>query len=123
MPPKGDWLIFELQDEVPKDIVVYTLRETPLKTGEDVSFMGYPYKYNNPIKVYGKYNGLTDDKNLKLEVPKGAYNGCSGGPVLDKKGKVIGLVSMGYFRDKQMIFEPASINYFIEVINHYKNKS
>ena len=53
-------------------------------------------------------------------MPKGTYNGCSGGPVLDSEGKLVGIVSMGYFNEKEnkMIFEPASLDYFKTVINN-----
>ena len=53
-----------------------------------------------------------------MEVPQGRYNGCSGGPVIDEAGKLVGLVSMGYYNEaeKKMIFEPASIAYFLDII-------
>ncbi len=120
MPPKGDWLIFETKGVIPQDIAVYNIREKPLILNEKVSFLGYPYKNALPVKIEGKYIGLTKDGNLRLDVPKGTYNGCSGGPVLDSNGKLVGIVSMGYFNKKEnkMIFEPASLNYFIETINN-----
>jgi V8-like Glu-specific endopeptidase len=119
MPPKGDWLIFEVKGAIPKDMHIYSLRKKPLKAGETLHFLGYPYKSEKAIKVKGTYIGLTADNNLSLDVPKGTYNGCSGGPVIDKKGKIVGLVSMGYFNKKEnkMIFEPASLTYFKEVID------
>jgi hypothetical protein len=119
MPPKGDWLIFEIEGKVPKDIAVYLLKEEPLKTDESVYFLGYPYNTKEPIHVKGTYIGLTEDNNLRLDVPKGKYNGCSGGPVLDSQGKLVGIVSMGYFNktENKMIFEPASLDYFKEVVD------
>jgi hypothetical protein len=119
MPPKGDWLIFEIEGSIPKDIAVYALRDEPLKMGEDVSFLGYPYKTTEPISIKGTFIGLNKDNNLSLDVPKGRYNGCSGGPVLDSQGKLVGIVSMGYFNKKEnkQVFEPASLEYFKEVIN------
>jgi len=119
MPPKGDWLIFEIEGSIPKDIAVFSIREQPLSINEEVYFLGYPYKTTQPVNITGNYIGLTKDNNLRLDVPKGTYNGCSGGPVLDSKGKLVGIVSMGYFNKKEdkMVFEPASLNYFKEVIN------
>jgi V8-like Glu-specific endopeptidase len=121
MPPKGDWLIFEITGEIPKNIAVYTLRDSSLKKNEEVYFLGYPYKSKLPVKIHGNFIGFTANNNLRLDIPKGTYNGCSGGPVLDKNGELIGLVSMGYFNQKEnkMIFEPASINYFKTIINNY----
>lgn len=121
MPPKGDWLIFEIAGKIPENVAIYTLRNTPLKKGEAVYFLGYPYKSQKPIKIHGNFIGFTADNNLQLNIPKGVYNGCSGGPVLDSNGQLIGLVSMGYFNQKEnkMIFEPASTNYFKKVIDNY----
>ncbi|WP_164914223.1 trypsin-like peptidase domain-containing protein [Aquimarina sediminis] len=119
MPPKGDWLIFEVVGAIPKGIAIYNLRKKALKIGEKVSFFGYPYKSEVPVRIEGKFIGLTKDKNLRLDVPKGTYNGCSGGPVTDNQGNLVGLVSMGYFNKKEnkMIFEPASLDYFKAVMN------
>jgi hypothetical protein len=120
MPPKGDWLIFETTGNIPEGIVVYSLRDEPLKAGDNVHFLGYPYNSMQPVNIKGTFIGLTKDNNLKLVVPKGAYGGCSGGPVIDTEGKLVGIVSMGYFNEKenQMIFESASLEYFKNVINH-----
>ena len=119
MPPKGDWLIFKTKQNFFKNTVVFSLRKTPLKINEPVSFLGYPYKSKKPIRVHGKFIGYTKDGNLRLDVPNGIYNGCSGGPVFDVNGKIVGIVSMGYFNKNTntMVFEPASTNYFKKIIN------
>lgn len=119
MPPKGDWLIFEIKGDLPNDVIVYSLREEPLEKGESFHFLGYPYKSEKPIKVIGSYIGNTPEGNLRLEVPEGNYGGCSGGPVLDNKGKLVGIVSMGYFdnKAKKMVFEPASLDYLKQVLS------
>ncbi len=121
MPPKGDWLIFEIKGKIPKDIAVYSLRNEPLEMEENVHFLGYPYGSNQPVNIKGNFIGLTGENNLRLDVPIGKYNGCSGGPVLDSYGKLIGIVSMGYYNEKEnkMIFEPASLEYFKNVIDNY----
>lgn len=120
MPPKGDWLIFEVTGNIPADIVVYHLKEQAPKKNETLFFMGYPYKSETPVKAKGQFIGYTKDNNLRLDVPKGTYNGCSGGPVLDSEGKLVGIVSMGYFNkaENKMVFEPASLNYFKQIINN-----
>lgn len=122
MPPKGDWLIFEVKSKIPKNSMVYTIKESPLKQGEELRFLGYPYKSEKPITIKGIFTGYTKNGNLSLNVPKGNYGGCSGGPVLDAEGKLAGIVSMGYYNKKEQkfIFEPASLNYFKTVINNTK---
>nr|WP_298930921.1 trypsin-like peptidase domain-containing protein [uncultured Allomuricauda sp.] len=119
IPPKADWLVFEIQGDIPKDIITYTLREKPLREGEKVHFLGYPYNTAEPVNVVGSFIGLTQEGNLSLDIPKGTYGGCSGGPVLDAKGKLVGLVSMGYFNQKEskMVFEPSSTKHFQSIIN------
>lgn len=119
MPPKGDWLVFNISKKIPLTAKVFEIREKKLEIGEAVSFLGFPYKSEKPIRVTGTFLGFTKDGNLRLDVPKGNYGGCSGGPVFDKNGKLVGIVSMGYYNQKlkKQIFEPASLNYFKEVIS------
>ncbi len=119
MPPKGDWLIFEIDADLPKSATIHTLRETPLTEGEQVFFTGIPYGSKKSIKVEGNFSGFTQEGNLSLDVPNGNYGGCSGGPVTDKAGNLVGIVSMGYFNKElnKYIFEPASLDYFKEVIS------
>lgn len=122
MPPKGDWLIFDVGENIPPDMTVHTMRDSPLIEGEPCHFKGFPYDSDNAITIHGKYIGRTPDNNLRLDVPQGKYNGCSGGPVLDANGNLIGLVSMGYFnaKEEKMIFEPASLDYFMKVMDGQK---
>ncbi len=123
MPPKGDWLVFETKGKIPDNIAVYNLREAPLKKDEPLYFLGYPYGNTEPIRIAGKFLGHTKEGNLRLDVPKGSYNGCSGGPVLDSGERLVGLVSMGYFNEKenQMIFEPSSTKHFLSIITAKNN--
>jgi len=118
MPPKGDWLIFEIEGDISEQAAIYSLRTEPLYKGEEVYFLGYPYNSEQSVTIKGQYIGLTKDNNLRLEVAKGTYNGCSGGPVIDAQGRIVGIVSMGYFNkaENKMVFEPASIGYFKDII-------
>ena len=118
MPPKGDWLVFETKGTLPKTAKVHSLRETPLQVGEELFFIGFPYNEEKPLKIKGRFTGFTPEGNLSLGIPKGNYGGCSGGPVVDKNGDLVGIVSMGYFNQElnKQIFEPASLDYFKQVI-------
>lgn len=122
MPPKGDWLVFEVTEEIPKNVAVYSLRNTPLEKGEPVYFLGYPYNSDIPIKIKGSYFGKTENGSLRLDVPRGNYACSSGGPVLDKNHQLIGIVSMGYYDEAQskMIFEPESLDYLRQVIQKHQ---
>ena len=123
MPPLGDWLIFEVKGTVPKNVAVYKLSKKDLKKGDPVTILGYPYKSEGAIRVVGSYAGLTEDqKGYTVEAPEGNYAGTSGGPILDQNGKLIGLVSMGFFDEEKnkMILEPAPLDYFLQVMKNLR---
>jgi hypothetical protein len=122
MPLQNDWLVFEIEGEIPEDLAIYKLRDQPLTKGEPLRFLGYPYNNEKPIGINGIFVDFTSGNNLSLDVPKGVYNGCSGGPVIDVMGQLVGLVSMGYFdkANNKQVFEPASVAYFKEIMeNNY----
>ena len=119
----GDWLIFEIDEDLPGSIKVFEISSQAPQKGDYLSFMGFPYQSDTPSvpsKVEGSFTKMLDEYTFDMKVPKGKYGGCSGGPVTDQNGKVVGLVSMGYFdqNTQQQVFHPASISYFIEVINN-----
>ncbi|PCE63038.1 S1 family peptidase [Sediminicola luteus] len=123
--PIHDWLIFKAPDSLPKHVAVFELRKSPLKSGETLYFTGFPYTpiEMEPIRVRGSFLGFTKAGNLKLDVPKAKYNGCSGGPVFDVQGRLVGIVSMGYFNaeTEAMVFEPASTDYVKKVLAAIEN--
>lgn len=119
---QGDWLIFEINQPLPDQVYVHELRDTPLEMGEPLSFMGFPYKSEHPekpLRINGTFESPKDTYSFNMNVPRGEYFGCSGGPVIDSENKVVGLVSMGYYNEQEskMIFEPASVNYFKEIVS------
>lgn len=119
----GDWLIFEIDEDLPESVKVFEISSKPPQTGDILSFKGFPYQSDTPSvpsKVEGGFLQVLDEFTFDMKVPKGNYGGCSGGPVTDQDGKVVGLVSMGYFdqNTQQQVFHPASIAYFIDVINN-----
>lgn len=119
----GDWLIFEIEEDLPESVKVFEISSTLPQQGDYLSFKGFPYQSDTPsvpLKVEGSFTKMLDEYTFDMKVPKGNYGGCSGGPVTDQNGKVVGLVSMGYFdqNTQQQVFLPASIAYFIDVINN-----
>ena len=82
--------------------------------------MGYKYGETllPPTRISGTFVEYTAEGNLLVDVPPARYNGCSGGPVFDENGQLVGLVSMGFFDEKQgtIRFEPAGLWYLKEVL-------
>ncbi len=120
-PLQGDWLIFEYKGALPDHAAIYQFRSTPLQSNEYLECLGFPYEHQavQALRIKGSFVEYKDDWSFVMNVPRGTYNGCSGGPVIDKEGRLVGLVSMGYYNEEQqkMIFEPASINYFLQIID------
>lgn len=120
-PIKGDWLIFEIEDELPKNVHVFEISNGNPSEDEKLSFTGFPYESKDalaPLTVNGSYEGSEERWVFTMKVPKGNYGGMSGGPVINSNERIVGLVSMGYFNEEEqrMVFQPASVNYFKEVI-------
>lgn len=68
-----------------------SLANSNLSKGEKIFSMGNPHDLGMTI-VEGNYNGLLDESMYKKILFSGSLNpGMSGGPVLDEKGKVIGI--------------------------------
>jgi hypothetical protein len=126
-PLKGDWLIFEIEDELPENIHVFELSDVDPALGEELSFTGFPYESKDPLTpltINGSYEGSEEKWVFTMNVPRGNYGGMSGGPVINSNEQIVGLVSMGYFNEEEqrMVFQPASVNYFKEVIDQENAK-
>lgn len=72
----------------PRRIEIFVLRETPPKIGEPAWTLGYPLARG--LSVTGGFFGQGDHVSTPI------YYGVSGGPVIDCKGRVVGIVSSVY---------------------------
>lgn len=125
LPFHGDWLIFEILQELPESIFVFSLSENVLKQGDPLSFQGFPYQTEDPtlpIKVHGDYLEKMDSLRFRMKVPNGNYTGCSGGPIVDATNRLVGIVSSGYVdqHTNEMMLESASIQYFKKMLDESK---
>jgi hypothetical protein len=122
LPLFGDWLIFEINQSIPQEVHIFELSEKSLSAADELSVWGFPYNSSSPeipFQTTGRFDRYnTASHSFYVNVPKNDFLGCSGGPVVDNQGKVVGLVSKGYFdeTEQKMIFQPASISYFKEVL-------
>jgi S1-C subfamily serine protease len=93
--PGSDLAILQINDStfVPWKKLPYSLRNAPSLLGEKVFTLGYPRDEivygEGTISSQSGYNG--DTLSYQLSIPVNPGN--SGGPVLDEKGNVIGMIS------------------------------
>ena len=94
-PAARDWLLLTVA-EIADGIQPLRLRSTPVREGETVFIVGWRYTDEGPQKVYdGKYVRAEDGTHLVStdELADNEIPGLSGGPVIDARGYVIGLMS------------------------------
>lgn len=94
--PNNDLALLRVNNT--KEIQPLALRVTPPKLGEDIVALGYPLAgfLSDTIKITtGNINSLAGIENdpLYLQVSAPIQPGNSGGPLLDRKGAVIGVNS------------------------------
>ncbi|WP_109437332.1 MULTISPECIES: trypsin-like peptidase domain-containing protein [Aquimarina] len=93
----NDWLVFSVKENKTSHKPL-KFRKKPIKKGEYVYAIGWSYKDSiGAQRVYqytfdtteGDYHNL-----IQIKGPK-SLGGLSGAPIVDKKGRIIGLVSSG----------------------------
>jgi V8-like Glu-specific endopeptidase len=116
----NDWLVFSIKENKTKHKPL-KFRTDLLKKEENLYVIGWSYKdsvgtqrvYEYKFdKVEGNYYNLKQIKGPK------SLGGLSGSPVVDKKGKVIGLVTSGWEdeKTKEVILQATSMKKALEFI-------
>jgi S1-C subfamily serine protease len=108
----NDLAILKISDKdyKSKGRLPYDIRKGTVDLGEEIFTLGYPRNevvYNRGYLSAG--SGFMDD-TLSIQLSISANPGNSGGPVLDKNGNIVGILST---RDKQandVVFASRSIN-------------
>ncbi len=109
---ENDLAILKINDEDWKSVskVPYDIRKGAVDLGEEIFTLGYP---RNEVVYNRGYlsarSGFMDD-TLSIQLAISANPGNSGGPVLDKNGSIVGILST---RDKQandVVFASRAIN-------------
>lgn len=119
----NDWLVFSVKENNTNHKPLQ-FRKKPLIKDENLYVIGWSYKDTlGPQRIYTyKFEEIEGDYyNLKqIEGPE-SLGGLSGSPVVDKKGKVVGLVSSGWEdeKTKEVFIQATSLKNAIEFISKF----
>ncbi len=98
------------QDWKPVSNLPYSIRKTSVDLGEEIFTLGYPRNEVVYNRGYMSARSGYNDDTLSIQIAISANPGNSGGPLLDRNGDIIGILST---RDKQaneVVFASKAIN-------------
>ncbi|MFK7813615.1 MAG: trypsin-like peptidase domain-containing protein [Maribacter sp.] len=119
-----DWLVFSVKENK-TDHTPLSIRKKPLKKGEHLYAIGWTYKDTVGSQRMYEYKFDTTEGNfhnlLQIRGPK-SMGGLSGAPVVDYKGRIVGLVSSGVEDEdtNEVWLEATDIKHAIEFIASIK---
>lgn len=110
--PQNDIAILKIEDEDWKEMgqVPYGIRKNAAELGEELFTLGFPR--NSVVYNKGYLSASTgyDDDSLSIQLSISANPGNSGGPVLDKNGNIIGILSTRDRQANDVVFATKAIN-------------
>jgi serine protease Do len=98
------------QDWKPVTKLPYSIRKTSVDLGEEIFTLGYPRNEVVYNRGYMSASSGYKDDTLSIQIAISANPGNSGGPLLDRNGDIIGILST---RDKQaneVVFASKAVN-------------
>ncbi|TAD84443.1 MAG: serine protease [Bacteroidetes bacterium] len=109
---QNDLAILLINDKDWKKIptLPYGLRKTAVDLGEEVFTLGYPRNEVVYNRGYMSASSGFNDDTLSIQIAISANPGNSGGPLLDKNGDVIGVLSTRDRQANEVVFGTKSIN-------------
>ncbi len=122
-----DWLIFSIKENKTKHKAL-TFRKTPLEKGERLYAIGWSYSDTTGAQRRYEYTfDQTEGNYHRLVQLKGPtrLGGLSGAPVVDEKGKLVGLVTSGGADEqtKKVMLEVTRSEHMLEFLVKHKGKS
>lgn len=110
--PSNDIAILKIEDHDWKPIsnLPYSIRKSSVDLGEEIFTLGFPRNEVVYNRGYMSASSGYNDDTLSIQIAISANPGNSGGPLLDRNGDVIGILST---RDKQaneVVFASKAIN-------------
>lgn len=123
---KRDLAILKIEDEdfVTIKSLPYAIKKTNTELGEEIYTLGYPnFPRNEVVYNSGYLSGETgfEGDTLSCQIQMNANHGNSGGPVLNKNGEVIGVLSTKQLKADGVTFAIKSKNIY-RLVEELKKK-
>lgn len=108
----NDLAILKIEDPDWKPIsnLPYSIRKTRVDLGEEIFTLGFPRNEVVYNRGYMSASSGYNDDTLSIQIAIGANPGNSGGPLLDKNGDIIGILSTRNREANEVVYASKAIN-------------
>jgi S1-C subfamily serine protease len=111
---KNDLAILKIEDQdwKPVSSLPYNIRKGSVDLGEEIFTLGYPRNEVVYNRGYMSSRSGYNDDTLSIQIAISANPGNSGGPLLDRNGDVIGILSTRDKMANEVVFGSKAINIY-----------
>ena len=122
----NDWLVISVKQNN-SNVEVLEIRDSPLVVGEKLYVVGWTRTMEDgPQRVYEfeYYKTINNRMLLKDIVVPEKFGGLSGAPVVDERGKLVGIVSGGTEDPdtKKKYFSPCTLDNLLSFLDQYQKQ-